>query len=267
MSYLANARMYSVTLASKAAWAELFQWVLHESGVDVRLMEHDPPKLLADLWERDDLAGVMMCGLPFSRSLVQPQILAQPVPSIARYQGRAVYCTDIVVAKNSQFAQLAETFGGRAGYTLKDSQSGYYAFRHHLLRQFPSQPEPYASITGGLMNARGVIKAIIEGTIDVGPLDGYVHDLIRHSEPSYADQVRVIASTDPTPMPCIVASPSVSAKDVNSLREAFRASITESSLAPARQTLLLTDFALPEPSVYQVQFERALRVDAAQDWP
>ena len=267
MSYLANARMYSVTPASKAAWVELFQWVLHASGVNARLVEHDPPKLLADLWERDDLAGVMMCGLPFSRSSVQPQILAQPIPSIARYHGRAVYCTDIVVAKESRFAHLAETFGCRAGYTLKDSQSGYYAFRHHLLSQFPSQPEPYTSIMGGLMNARGVIKAIVEGKIDVGPLDGYVHDLIRYSEPSYADQVRVIASTDPTPMPCIVASPSVSAKDVNSLRQAFRASITENSLAAARQTLLLADFTLPEPSSYQVQFERALRVDAAQDWP
>jgi ABC-type phosphate/phosphonate transport system substrate-binding protein len=267
MSFIANARMYSVTPATKAAWGDIFKWVLSQAEVEAQLLDHDPPKHLAELWARNDLAAVMMCGLPFSRLENQPHILAQPIVSLPRYQARAVYCTDIVVAKGSAFQSLEDTFGHRAGYTLKDSQSGYYAFRHHLLTHFPSRPEPYASITGGLMNARGVIKAIVEGTIDVGPLDGYVHDLLRHSEPAFADQVRIIASTDPTPMPCIVASPAFGFNEVARLRAAFRAAIEEPALANARQTLLLADMAVPGPAEYRVQFERAKVVDAARDWP
>ena len=267
MSLLANARMYSVTPASKAAWARLFNWVLAEAKVDVALVAHEPPRLLSDLWERDDLGAVMMCGLPLSRRAVAPVILAQPLPALPRYAGRAVYCTDIVVAAKSRYLTLRDTFGQRAGYTLKDSQSGYYAFRHHLLTHHPLMAAPYTRITGGLMNARGIIKAIAEDRIDVGPLDGYVHDLIRHTEPDYAAQVRIIETTDPTPMPAIIATAAVSADDLARLRESFKAAILAPELAAERAAILLADFALPDPSVYAMQRERATVVDAAPEWP
>lgn len=267
MSLIANARMYSVTPASKLAWARLFEWVIAHSGVDVTLIDHDPPKVLANLWKRDDLGAVMMCGLPLSRRAVTPLILAQPLPSPPRYAGRAVYCTDIVVGAHSACKTLEDTFGHRAGYTLKDSQSGYYAFRRHLLTRFAATARPYASITGGLVNARGIIKAIVEDRIDVGPLDGYVHDLIRHTEPKYAAQVRVIATTDPTPMPAIIATASLPEGDVMRLREAFRASIRAPELVAERAALLLADFVVPDASVFEVQRERAAVVDAASEWP
>ena len=53
---LANARMYAVTPAAKAAWRTLIDWVLHRAGVDARYEDHDPPALLSDLWRREDLA-------------------------------------------------------------------------------------------------------------------------------------------------------------------------------------------------------------------
>ncbi len=267
MSLIANARMYSVTPAAKAAWALLFSWVLARSRVDAALIAHDPPNVLSDLWARDDLAAVMMCGLPLSRRATPPVILAQPLPSLPRYGGRAVYCTDIVVGANSPFKTLEDTFGRRAGYTLKDSQSGYYAFRHHLLIQHPGSPQPYASVTGGLVNARGIIQAIAENRIDVGPLDGYVHDLIRHTESEYAAQVRIVASTDPTPMPPVIATAALREDEVQRLRAAFKASATAPELAAARAGLLLADFAVPDPAVFRMQFDRAALVDALPSWP
>ncbi len=267
MSLIANARMYSVTPASKAAWTSLFDWVLENSRVDAVQIEHAPPNVLSDLWARDDLGAVMMCGLPFSRRSVEPVILAQPLPSLPRYGGRAVYCTDLVVGANSAFKTLDDTFGQRAGYTLKDSQSGYYAFRHHLLTQHPGSPQPYASITGGLVNARGIIQAIAENRIDVGPLDGYVHDLIRHSEPEYAAQVRIVATTAPTPMPPIVATAALSQDDLVRLRNAFKAAIAAPELAAARATLLLADFVAPDPALFRLQFDRAALVDTPPAWP
>lgn len=267
MRLVANARMYSVTPASRAAWTRLFGWVLARSRVDAVLLAHDPPNVLSALWARDDLAAVMMCGLPLARRAIEPVILAQPLPSLPRYGGRAVYCTDIVVGTNSGFKTLEDTFGHRAGYTLKDSQSGYYAFRHHLLTQHPGNPQAYASITGGLVNARGIIQAIADNRIDVGPLDGYVHDLIRHTEPEYAAQVRIVATTDPTPMPAIIATASLPEDEVRRLRAAFKASITAAELAATRAALLLAEFVVPTASVYAIQRERAALVDATPDWP
>ncbi|MEO5882721.1 MAG: PhnD/SsuA/transferrin family substrate-binding protein [Caldimonas sp.] len=268
MKLIANARMYSTTVATKAAWTRLFEWAHGRSGVPLAMLAHEPPKLLATLWERNDLGAVMMCGLPLSRRAAPPLIVAQPVPSLPRYGGRAVYCTDIVVAANAPYRTLADTFGARVGYTLKDSQSGYYALRHHLLTHHADVAEPYAAITGGLMNARGVIAAIAAGRIDVGPLDGYVHDLIIHTEPEFAAQVRILVSTEQTPMPAIVASDEALTPDALArLRDAFSAAITAPELAAERATLLLAGFAQPGASAFEALKARADIVDAGPPWP
>jgi ABC-type phosphate/phosphonate transport system substrate-binding protein len=112
-----------------------------------------------------------------------------------------------------------------------------------------------------------VIKAIAENRIDVGPLDGYVHDLIRHTEPEYAAQVRIIATTDPTPMPAIIATAPMADAEVTRLRDAFKASIATPDLADEREALLLADFLVPDAAVYRMQFDRAAMVDAAPAWP
>lgn len=265
---LINARMYSVTPECKAAWRTVLDWVLARANVDARYEDHDPPKLLSDLWQRDDLACVMMCGLPYSLREPKPVLLAAPVPSPPRYGGEAIYWSDIAVRSDSKLRNLEETLGSRAGYTLRDSQSGYFAFRHHLLHQFPAHAEPYASITGGLLNPRGVIKALAEGRIDVGPLDSYVHDLLKHSDPAFASQVRVIATTDPTPMPPLIATAPIADESIERMRKAFLSVHEQASLAAARETLLLERFVIPAPAVYGIQRERAGEVErSAVAWP
>ncbi|MCC6609497.1 MAG: hypothetical protein IT515_07455 [Burkholderiales bacterium] len=59
MTPLANARMYSVTAAAKAAWREVIAWALARAGVAANFVDHDPPKLLSELWARDDLGAVI----------------------------------------------------------------------------------------------------------------------------------------------------------------------------------------------------------------
>ena len=55
MTPVANARMYSVTPAAKAAWREVLGWALDRAGVAAAFVDHDPPRLLSELWARDDL--------------------------------------------------------------------------------------------------------------------------------------------------------------------------------------------------------------------
>lgn len=265
---LANARMYAVTPEAKAAWRTLIDWVLHRAGVDARYEDHDPPALLADLWRREDLACVMMCGLAFSLREPTPVILAAPAPSAARYGDKAVYWSDIAVRRDSKFQTLEETVGSRVGYTLKDSQSGYFALRYHLLRKFPMLADPYPQVIGNLLNPRGVIKALAEGRIDVGPLDSYVHDLLKRSDPEFAAQVRVIESTEPTPMPPVIATANLSQSSLERIRAAFLAVEAEPSLASARAALLLERFVVPDAAAYRMQRERAAEVErSCPAWP
>jgi ABC-type phosphate/phosphonate transport system substrate-binding protein len=265
VALIANARMYSVTPAASGAWRTLIEWAARKAEVPVEFVEHAPPKLLSDLWGRGDLGIVQMCGLPASLRNPPPTILAAPVPSLPRYGGKAVYMSDVAVKADSRFRTLEDTFGGVAGYTLKDSQSGYFAFRTLLLTKY-SQAR-YERIVGGLLNPRGVIKALAEGTIDVGPLDGYVFDLIRAGDPAFAAQVRVIAVTDPTPMPPLVATAALKPEETQRLRGAFLRVHEEKALDDARKTLLIDRFLVPDLKAYDETKRRAVHVEKAPAWP
>jgi hypothetical protein len=130
---IANARMYSVAPGAATAWREVLGWALGRAGLNWPLIEHAAPTPIAELWARKDLGCAFICGLPYSSAPSNYQLLAAPVPSSARYGGRAVYFTDLVVRADSPLTSLEETFGGSLAYTVKDSQSGYNAVRYHLL--------------------------------------------------------------------------------------------------------------------------------------
>ena len=182
---VANARMYSATPEVREAWKVLLRWVL----------------------ARADQGLAMMCGLPYAQREVTPTLVAAPVPSPSRYGGAPVYFTDIVVRADAPFKTLEDTFGDTVGYTLADSMSGGVAFANHLVPYRAREGmRLYTKAVGNLIHARGVIKALVDGRIDVGPLDSYYHDLLRHNAPLLAAQVRVVASTGPMPIPPLVAT-------------------------------------------------------------
>lgn len=268
MMYM-NARMYSVSTRTRAAWKTIFDAVVARSGVGpMTWLEHEPPLLISDMWMRNDLGCAMMCGLPASLRNPAPTILAAVVPSPMRYNRRPVYMSDLAVRADAPYRSLEDTFGGVAGTTVPDSQSGYFAFRHRLL-EFQHAPQPlYRKCVGGLLNARGVIAALARGDIDIGPLDGYVHDLLRATEPDFAQQVRILESTKPTPIPPIVSTAALSPDDISALREAFVWAGSAQELAEARGTLLIDAFSHPSLADYTALAARAHAVETAPaPWP
>lgn len=263
MTLIANARMYSPSPAAKDAWQHILRWVLARAELDWPVVDHDPPAKLAELWARDDLGCVQMCGLPFALRTPQPRLVAAPIPSRPRYEGRPVYFSDLIVRTDSPFGTLADAVAHRVGYTLKDSQSGYVALRHHLLvRRFKP-----GTVVGPLVTARRVIEAVAGGEIDVGPLDSYVHDILRLHEPALTAQVRVLETTDPAPIPPFVATGPVDDATLGRVREGFLAVAAVPALADARGALQLRGFAIMRPGDYDVTRHRAERVAATgEDW-
>jgi ABC-type phosphate/phosphonate transport system substrate-binding protein len=79
-----------------------------------------------------------------------------------------------------------------------------------------------------------------------------VHDLLKHLDPRFAAQVRVVATTDVVPMPPFVATAPLTGSEIALLRQAFAASIAAPELGAERETLLLKDFAFSEPEEYDV---------------
>jgi len=262
----ANARMYSATPAVKAAWHDLFRWVLAHAGLQWPMLDHDPPASLADLWRRDDLGLAMMCGLPYSQRSIRPLLIAAPVPSPQRYGSRPIYFSDLVVKADSRFRRLEDTFGGVAGYTVDDSFSGHIAFRRHLLQYRGAGGPLYKRAVGGLIHARGVIDALVAGRIDVGPLDSYYHDLLRRNDPQFAAQVRIVAVTRAVPIPPLVATDALDPDAIARLREAIASASHAPDLAGQRELLMLERFAVPEPADYDVLIDAKREADSFAGW-
>lgn len=266
----ANTRMYSVNAITKAAWQRVLRWCLERAGLPWQVIDHDPPAPIGELWARNDVGVMQMCGLPYTLRHPVPRLIAAPVPSLPRYGGRAVYFSDLAVRADSPYQRIEDTFGRRIGWTLPDSQSGYFALRHHLLalqaRQGAAGQPLFGEVVPRLVSPRGVIQALLDGRIDVGPLDSFSHDLIRHTEPAVARSIRVIDTTTPTAMPPFVCTDAtVTEQDLQRLRDAFVAVHEEPSLADARATILLERFVPVSPADYQPTRQRHDAVLAAAE--
>src|SRR5262245_23853973 len=109
---VANARMYS-TGANQAAeaWSALLQWVVSRVGGEWHVLDYPSPRPLDALWARADHGCTFMCGLPYACDARVLTPIVAPVVRGARYEGRPIYFTDIVVHRDSPYRSLEETFG------------------------------------------------------------------------------------------------------------------------------------------------------------
>ena len=254
--------MYSLDMATAAAWRTLLEWVAARAGVRCDVVEHAAPQSLATLWSRPDLGCAFMCGYPFATATPQPTLLAAPVPAPAPYGGRALYWTDLVVRADAPIADLHDAFGKRVAWTTEDSQSGWQAPRLLFASYARRHGAPlFAETVGPLLTPRNVALAVAEARADIGPLDSYAHDLLRLHEPDLAARLRVVGRTPATPIPPLVGAPAMPAADSRRLRAALLAVRNAPELAPVRAALLLSAFASVTRESYQVLADDARRAD------
>ena len=244
MSWIANARMYAVTPEVEGRWRDLLERIAHDAGVELGYVPYPAPQPLEDLWKREDLGAVFMCGFPLALGLAPVTPLAAPIPRAAWAHGRAVYRTDLIVRDDAPYRTLEDTFGGRAGWTVEHSHSGFNAFRHHLLAyRTAARPALYGEMTGNLITARRILDGVREGRLDVGPLDAYWHLLIARHAPELTRGIRTLASTETAPMPAFVAAAGAPPELTRRLREAFAGATARPWFAALAEPLLLKGFA------------------------
>ena len=261
-SWITNARMYAVTPGVEVYWRELLERISREADVALDYLPYPAPQPLEALWSRPDLGAVLMCGYPIALRLAPVVPIAAPIPRASFASGRAVYRTDLIVREEAPYRTLEDTFGGRAGWTVEHSHSGFNALRHHLLAyRTPQRPALYREMVGSLITARNVLDSVRAGRIDVGPLDAYWHLLIARHAPELTRGVRVLTSTEVAPMPAFVAAAGAPADMIGRLRGAFLAAHRADWFAPLAELLLLEGFAEVSGESFAplLQWERAAK--------
>ncbi|WP_162244710.1 PhnD/SsuA/transferrin family substrate-binding protein [Aureimonas sp. Leaf454] len=260
MTPIANARMYAATPRIEATWETLLEHVAADAGVPLAYLRYPAPQPLEPLWRRADLGAVLMCGYPIALGLADIRPIAAPVPAASWAGGAAIYRTELVVRTDAPYERLEDTFGGRIGWTAAHSHSGFNAVRHHLLRHRTARrPHLYAQSVGDLVTPRRVLDAVLDGTIDIGPLDAYWHLLMRRHEPGLVSGIRVLDVTETAPMPAFVAAPALSSADRTKLAGAFADAAGRSWFPPIGEALAIEGFRTVGPA----DFQRTLAFDRA----
>jgi ABC-type phosphate/phosphonate transport system substrate-binding protein len=245
---IANARMYSIVPAAGQCWQQLLEGLSESVGVPLKYIEHRPPAPINELWRREDLGAVFMGGLPFARSVPRPPIVAAPVPSPPSFQDQPQYWTDLVVRADSDLRTLQDTFGHRIALTTMDSHSGCLAALYHLMSAAKDRRALYQRVIEPRFTPLGAMTAVIDRLADVAPLDSFALSLARQHIPELAAQLRVVASTEPTPIPPLVSSRPVHP----ALESAFLEAHKNASMLPLMTKLGISRFVRPDPDSYDV---------------
>jgi ABC-type phosphate/phosphonate transport system substrate-binding protein len=264
-----NARMYAVTAAVEAGWRTLLEHISAEAGVPLTYMSYPTPQPLEELWSRRDLGCVLMCGFPIALKLAAVIPIAAPIVRAEWAAGRAVYRSDLIARQDAPYRTLEDTFGGRAGWTVQHSHSGFNAFRHHLLAyRSRERPALYWQMTGNLVTARNILDSVRDGRIDIGPLDAYWHLLIARHAPQLTRGIRVLASTEEAPIPAFVAAAGTDVEQIARLQSAFKSAASRPWFAPLGDLLLLDGFAAVTEGTFAplLEWDRAAKA-AGYDLP
>ncbi len=259
---IASARMYEWAPSLVTAWRQLLHWVGARAGVPLDVLDSRSVSL-DELWAREDMGCVFMCGYPYALRAERPALLAAPVPSPPRYGNRAAYVSDFIVRADGPFTRLEDTFDGRIAYSTEHSHSGYNAPRHHLLKHHAGRPALFAEVKGPYGRQRAVVQAVLDGEADVAAIDGYAHDLLRRHDPAVGARLRVVATTDPAPSPPLVASLAMP----SSARERVTAALLDaheaSELKTVMEDLLLRRFAPVADAAFQLFLDWQHAAEAA----
>ena len=257
MTLIANARMYSVSPSAAVGWRRLLARVIDDSSVPMAIIDHAYPATLNDLWARPDLGCALMCGWPFVREGSVKTLLAAPVPTAEWAGGQPIYRSDFIVARDSLFQRLEDTFGHRFAFNTEESHSGYNAPRAHLAR-FAARAPLFRELVGPMVTYQRLVAALADGAAEVAAIDSFSLEMIRRHAPELAAAVRVIDATAASPIPAFVAS-GLGTDDAARVRTALLGFDTTPEGRELLADVCLTRFVAIDPERYQSTQEMQCR--------
>jgi phosphonate transport system substrate-binding protein len=149
-----------------------------------------------------------ICGLPYVELARRPEPpvepLAAPVLQGARYGGRPVYYSDVIVRRDSRFRSFADLRGCTWAYNEPRSHSGYGVTRYWLVRLGETR-----GFFGRVVEAgwhERAIGLVASGEVNASAIDSQVLAVALREHPELAGQLRVIAEFGPSTIQPAVAA-------------------------------------------------------------
>lgn len=160
------------------------------------------------LFDQGEIQVLWLCGLPYvhKAELAESsmELLAVPVPAGDRYRGRPIYFSDVVVRRNSPFRSFGDLRGAAWAYNEPRSHSGFNVVRAYLSELGEKNRFFSATFESGAHSAS--IELILTGKVDGAAIDSTVLEWSATRRRGLMDQIRVIETIGPSPIPPWVIS-------------------------------------------------------------
>ena len=170
-------------------------------GIATRFVDDIPWQQREQWLDEGRVQLCWLCGLPYvwKAGGGALQLLAAPVMQGARYAARPVYFSDVVVRRDSPFRSFDALRGASWAYNEPRSHSGHLITRYNLaLRGLNG--DFFGRVLGAGSHQRA-LDMILAGEIDAAAIDSTVLELASQAQPEIGEQIRVLESWGPSPIP------------------------------------------------------------------
>jgi phosphonate transport system substrate-binding protein len=240
-------------------WRWLYQAVVDYLGRSLQLQTSLTDGLTNPLEDplllQDKIDLTFICGLPFSRHQRnypdQFRPIVAPVMSDSRYNNQPVYFADVIVRADSPLTHIQDLWGKTFCYNDPDSNSGYHLLRHFLFQQ----GYPVSFFQRGIQSGshQRSLRWVIERKADCAAIDSVVLGQEFWDDPALSDQLRVIESIGPYPMPPVIVAQHLGETLIEAIKHALLN--PDPTLQSALHRAGILRFAEVQSTDYQILLE------------
>jgi phosphonate transport system substrate-binding protein len=181
----------------------LAEYLHAKLGIPTEYVSGIPWQERERLFDEGEIHILWLCGLPYVHKAdlreSQMELLAVPVPAGARYQGRGIYFSDVIVRTESPFQRFGDLRGAVWAYNEPRSHSGYNVVRAYLFEQGETLGFFGRVVESGAHQVS--LEMIVDGEIDGSAIDSTVLEWLLCRNASISERIRIIQTFGPSPIP------------------------------------------------------------------
>jgi len=159
-------------------------------GREIELVQRRTYQEITGLLLERSLDAAWLCGYPYLQHADFLGLVAVPV-----WRGGPRYQSYLIVGAEDAAADLSDLRGGTHAFSDPDSNSGYLVTATDL-RRMGEQVESFFSRSIFTFGHRNVVRAVADGLVRSGSVDGYVWEALAMIEPDLTARTRVIARSE-----------------------------------------------------------------------
>ena len=203
--------------------SDLSGYIAQRLGVETQVIIDRTWQQREQLIDAGEIDVAWMCGLPYVVRADQAEpgltLLAAPVMIGDRYNDQPIYFSDVIVRAEKAYRSFSDLRGAVWAYNEPGSQSGYNITRYHLATIDATNPFFGQVIAAG--SHERCIKLVLGGEADAAAIDSTVLEMARERDRRISNQLRVLTTLGPSPIPPLVIARQIDPQLADRLKAAL----------------------------------------------